>query len=352
MGITPTRRKYYWQSQLAGWTIYSLMLTVWNYIGSGLGVSLALKLFFLIIGLGVGLSHLFRLLIINRGWLTMRLEAIIPRVILGSLLFGVVYALLLASILDLFFDNVGPVLTGDSADLLTLFVTFTILFLLWATGYFAYHYLRNYELEEIKNLRLESSQRELELTNLKSQLNPHFIFNAMNSIRALVDEEPAQAKSAVTKLSNILRSSLMAGRQNLVTIRDELNLVKDHLDLEEIRYEERLKVTYEVDERLLDLKIPPMMIQMLVENAIKHGISRLQEGGTLHIEIRESDNKIIVSVENSGDLGSKKRGTGIGLENLKRRLNILYKDEASFLIQQKPEKKVKATLTLPKTHSI
>ena len=350
--MTRTRWKYYWQSQLAGWTIYSLMLTIWNYINIGFGFSLALKLFLLIIGLGVGLSHLFRLLILSRGWLKMRLGAIIPRVILGSLLFGVVYSLLLASILDLFFTSIGPLLSGDPANVLTLFVTFTILFLLWSTGYFAYHYLRNYELEEIKNLRLEASQRDLELANLKSQLNPHFIFNAMNSIRALVDEEPDQAKSAVTKLSNILRNSLMAGRKNLVTIQEELNLVKDHLHLEQIRYEERLKVLYDIDDSLLSLKIPPMMIQMLVENAIKHGISRLQNGGTLLIRVREDNGKIQVSVENTGDLKSKGRGTGIGLENLRRRLNILYNKEASFQIDEQPGKLVRARLTIPKTHSI
>jgi sensor histidine kinase YesM len=328
------------------------MLTVWNYINIGFELSLALKLFLLIIALGVGLSHLFRLLILSRGWLKMRLGAIIPRVILGSLLFGIIYSLLLASILDLFFPSVGPMLTGDLSNILTLFVTFTIVYLLWATGYFAYHYLRNYELEEIKNLRLEASQRELELANLKSQLNPHFIFNAMNSIRALVDEDPNQAKSAVTKLSNILRNSLMTGRKNLVTIREELNLVRDHLDLEQIRYEERLRVQYEIDDSLLDLKIPPMMIQMMVENAIKHGISRLQKGGLLLISIRTKSNKAIVSVENTGNLKSKNSGTGIGLENLKRRLKILYKAEASFSIEEQNENTVRATLTIPKTYSI
>ncbi|NND94567.1 MAG: histidine kinase [Flavobacteriales bacterium] len=346
------RRTYYWQSQLAGWTIYSLMLTVWNYINIGFDLTLALKLFFLIIGLGIGLSHLFRLLILSRSWLKMRLGAIIPRVILGSLVFGIIYSLLLASILDLFFPNVGPLLTGDLTNILTLFVTFTILFLLWSTGYFAYHYLRNYELEEIKNLRLEASQRDLELANLKSQLNPHFIFNAMNSIRALVDEDPGLAKSAVTKLSNILRNSLTSGRKNLVTIQEELNLVKDHLDLEQIRYEERLKVNYDIDKSLLDLKIPPMMIQLMVENAIKHGIARLQEGGQLSIRIQAKGKKAMVSVVNTGRLENHRSQTGIGLENLKRRLNILYKEKASFQIAEQDDRTVKATITLPKTHTI
>ncbi|NNK79859.1 MAG: histidine kinase, partial [Flavobacteriales bacterium] len=214
------------------------------------------------------------------------------------------------------------------------------------------HYLRNYELEEIKNLRLEASQRDLELANLKSQLNPHFIFNAMNSIRALVDEDPGLAKSAVTKLSNILRNSLTSGRKNLVTIQEELNLVKDHLDLEQIRYEERLKVNYDIDKSLLDLKIPPMMIQLMVENAIKHGIARLQEGGQLSIRIQAKGKKAMVSVVNTGRLENHRSQTGIGLENLKRRLNILYKEKASFQIAEQDDRTVKATITLPKTHTI
>ncbi len=318
----------------------------------GFELSLAIQLFFLVIFLGVSLSHFFRLLILSRKWLRMGLGAIIPRVILGSLLFGIIYSLLLASLLDLFFPRVEPLLTDNLSNILTFFVTFTILFLLWSTGYFAYHYLRNYEREEVKNLRLESSQQELELASLKAQLNPHFIFNAMNSIRALVDEDPIQAKNAVTKLSNILRSSLMSDRRNLVPLKEEIALVKDHLHLEQIRYEERLDVHYDIDSRILDVKIPPMIIQILVENAVKHGISKIQEGGTLCLRISEKEKKIHVKVQNPGTLGSRGNGTGIGLENLKRRLNILYQDDASFSIKEADNATVEAYLTIPRTHEI
>lgn len=350
--MNSSNRRYYWLSTLAGWTVYSLMLSTWNYVNIGFELSLALQLFFLVIFLGASLSHIFRLLIISRKWLSMGLGAIIPRVILGSLVFGVIYSLLLASILDLFFPRVEPLLTENLSNILTFFVTFTIIFLLWSTGYFAYHYLRNYEREEVKNLRLESSQQELELASLKAQLNPHFIFNAMNSIRALVDEDPIQAKGAVTKLSNIMRTSLMSDRRNLVPLREEIALVKDHLHLEQIRYEERLDVNYEVDSRLLDVKIPPMMIQILVENAIKHGISQIQEGGILSLSVSEVDEKIHVLVQNPGQLTGRVKGTGIGLENLNRRLKILYQKDASFLIEEIKGNKVSAVLVIPKTYEI
>ena len=122
--------------------------------------------------------------------------------------------------------------------------------------------------------------------------------------------------------------------------------------MEKIRYEERLTVEYEVDESLMNAKIPPMMIQILVENAVKHGISKIQEGGTLSLRVYEEDKRIHVHVENAGSLMARSSGTGIGLKNLKRRLNILYKSEASFKIRNEGRDTVIAHLTFPKTYEI
>jgi LytS/YehU family sensor histidine kinase len=116
--------------------------------------------------------------------------------------------------------------------------------------------------------------KELELQTIKAHINPHFIFNSLNSIRALVDENPERARKAVTELSNILRSSLQSDKMETVSLQKELSIVKDYLALEYMRFEDRLKIVYDIDEDTLDRPVPPMMLQTLVENAIKHGISK------------------------------------------------------------------------------
>lgn len=339
--------RYYWYSQLGGWTLYSLLLGSWNYLVAGLEWTLIAPLFLIVIILGVLLSHIFRYLIIRSGWLDMHLGVIIPRLILGSIVFGVLYSLLFSGIVELSFPQLETLLGLDLASALNSMFSWTILFLFWSTGYLAYHYLRNYEREEIKNLRLQSSQNEVELASLKAQLNPHFIFNAMNSIRALVDEDPKLAKTAVTKLSNILRNSLMSDKRNLVSLGEELNLVKDHLSLEQIRYEERLRLSYDIDPKMLRAHIPPMMIQTLVENAIKHGIAKNQSGGDLLIVAKGTEQFLKVYVENTGRILKTSNGTGIGLSNLKRRLNILYNGKATLSIEELGSDKVLASLIIP-----
>ncbi len=279
----------------------------------------------------------------------MRLSVIIPRLVFGSIIFGVLYSLAFSGIVELSFPQLETLLSPDLASTLTFMFSWTVLFLLWSTGYLAYHYLRNYEREEIKNLRLQSSQNEVELASLKAQLNPHFIFNAMNSIRALVDEDPKLAKTAVTKLSNILRNSLMTDKRNLVSLGEELDLVKDHLSLEQIRYEERLRLSYEIDPEMLDARIPPLMIQTLVENAIKHGIAQNQSGGELSVKAAGTGQHLRVEVENTGKIRSTSNGTGIGLANLKRRLNILYNGKATLTIEEISDNKVLASLMIPRS---
>ena len=132
-------------------------------------------------------------------------------------------------------------------------------------------------------MKLEALVKELELKTIKSHINPHFIFNALNSIRALIDENPSRASNAITELSNILRSSMQAEKLETVPFEKELNIVKDYLALEHIRFEDRLKIEYEIDEDTLDQPVP-MMLQTLVENAIKHGIGKQINGGVVKID--------------------------------------------------------------------
>ncbi|MCE2712636.1 MAG: histidine kinase [Cryomorphaceae bacterium] len=189
----------------------------------------------------------------------------------------------------------------------------------------------------MNNISLEASRNEIELKNLLSQLNPHFLFNSLNSIRALIDLEPKKAKDAVTALSSLLRKSLLIGKEELVTISAELELVDSYLQLEKIRFEERLTIQFDIDLSMNKELIPPFCIQTLAENAIKHGISNLSNGGLIIVRTFKEMNRLCIEVRNTGRV-LKKRGEGIGIKNIQRRLDLQFKGAASFeLIQTKNE---------------
>ncbi len=198
-------------------------------------------------------------------------------------------------------------------------------------------------------MKVESEAREAELNNLKAQLNPHFIFNALNSIRALVDENPLKSKESITQLSHILRNSLTSDRKKLIAFGEELKTVMDYLALESIRYEERLGITFDIDERSGDFLVPPLMLQTLVENGIKHGISNRKEGGRITISADVRKKHLRLEIRNTGQLSSeKKNGVGLGLENTIKRLELLYHGDASFDIKNEDPDTVLTKISIPK----
>jgi len=165
-----------------------------------------------------------------------------------------------------------------------------------------WHFVEKNRKDQVDKLTLEKTVKELELKTIKSHINPHFIFNSLNSIRALVDENPERARTAITELSNILRSSMQVEKMETVPLHKELDIVKDYLALEQMRFEERLKIELNIDEDTLNQPVAPMMLQTLVENAIKHGISKHINGGFVKvISIFKKDNHELI-VQNSGQL--------------------------------------------------
>ena len=170
-------------------------------------------------------------------------------------------------------------------------------------------------------------------------------------MRALVDEEPTKAKIAITQLSNILRNSLITDKKKVVSFRNELNTVKDYLALESIRFEERLKVNYDIDPSSDGFEIPPMMMQTLVENAIKHGVSNLMEGGIIEVSSKVDKSILNLKIRNSGQIvnGIKnpKTQSGVGLINTKERLKLIYSDKASFRIYNENDNFVVTEVTIP-----
>ena len=340
----------YWMTQIVGWFLFILLILFQNMLTRSVDIGI---LGFLVLNffVGLGLSHLMRTVIVKFRMLKMKLYRVLPRILLLSVLTGVVATLIISVFESLIYKNIHVEFSLSPMVLIELIIPFTMVFLIWNVLYFATIYLKNYEREEIKNLRLAASVTEVELQNLRSQLNPHFMFNALNSIRALVDENPAQAKQSITQMSNILRSGLTSIKRMFVTLEEEMKVVSDYLDLEKIRFEERLNYHFSIPETLYKSLVPPLLVQTLVENAVKHGIGKLPNGGEIYISVKEIENEMLeLQVINSGTFthipNPEEDHTGIGLLNSKRRLSLLYGDRASLDIAT-AENKVICTVVFP-----
>lgn len=212
-----------------------------------------------------------------------------------------------------------------------------ILFLMWCGFYYAFVISEKSRKQEILHLKWEASKNEIELKNLRAQLNPHFLFNSLNSIRALVGLNPSQAKTSVTQLSTLLRRSINLGKMKVIPLKEELELVKIYLELEQIRFEERLQTEFQIAPESLSCEIPPLMIQTIVENGIKHGISKSIEGGVIKVCSEIKDSGLEIKISNSGMLELNSETSGIGISNSKKRLNLLFGANANFSIYQEED---------------
>jgi LytS/YehU family sensor histidine kinase len=195
---------------------------------------------------------------------------------------------------------------------------------------------------------MELLAQTTQLQLLRAQLNPHFLFNALNSIRALIQENPARAQEAVTQLSGILRHALAAERTDTVPLLVEIEAVRDYLRLEEIRLEERLRTVIALDENTLDRPVPSMLVQTLVENAIKHGISQRPGGGDLAVRAQlDGGGCLCLEVVNSGRIAEAGAGTRLGLANARARRNLLFGAEATGTLANRDADSVVAAVRVP-----
>jgi two-component system, LytTR family, sensor histidine kinase AlgZ len=166
--------------------------------------------------------------------------------------------------------------------------------------------------------------RDAELRALKAQINPHFLFNSLNSIVALTTSDPARARETCLRLADLLRSTLSLGERETITWNEELSLAQAYLDVEQIRFGSRLQIDMHTAENCRNCQVPPLLLQPLIENAIKHGIATLVDGGTVRVESRVRDGQLQVTVENPFDPQSPAPRHGLGLRNLNRRLETRF----------------------------
>ena len=214
-------------------------------------------------------------------------------------------------------------------------------------------------LKVLNNVRIEMKLEQQErlllqarMEALQSQINPHFLFNTLNSISSLVRAEPDSAREMIVKLGNILRRLLRKG-DSFVPLREEFEFLDDYLDIEVARFgRDKLRVVKELEPASLDLLVPSMILQPLVENAVKHGFSSKLEAGTIYLRSRSADHALVIEVEDDGvgmplEGSSASSGTGIGMVNVRERLQVVYGDAAEMTVSSQPSQGTLVRLVMP-----
>lgn len=207
---------------------------------------------------------------------------------------------------------------------------------------FGWDYYRKFKNQYIQTLKLESQLSQSQLQTLKMQLQPHFLFNALNTISMLVRrKKDEQAVDMISGLSDLLRSTLTRENDQLVPLSDELALAQKYLDIEQVRFKENIKVIYEIEEKSRMAMVPNLLLQPIIENAIKHGLSKTMGQGCIKIKSAVEGESLYLEVMNTAPYldtqSNPENGNGIGLNNTQQRLEQLYKEEHSFeIVYQEP----------------
>jgi signal transduction histidine kinase len=335
----------YWACQLAGWggygVVYYLAVLV-PFHATGPLRALA-DAAFCVTGL-VG-THLLRLRIKRRGWSELSYASLVPRLAIGSLLLGSFQTAVLYGSLTA--ERLMAWSQGYMLPVVATTVFFSaFLVALWLALYLAVHAVRRRRAAEVNALRAELAGREARLRSLQQQLNPHFLFNCLNSLRGMIDEDRGRAQQMVTRLAELLRASLRQDETSAIPLEEELATVDAYLELESVRLEERLRIRREIEPEARGALTPPMLVQGLVENALKHGIAQLPQGGELVLRVAREGETLRVEVFNTGRLRAPGDG-GIGLRNARERLRLLYGERASVDLSEEPAGWVRATVILP-----
>ena len=180
--------------------------------------------------------------------------------------------------------------------------------------------------------RLKSEISKAELQHLKSQVNPHFFFNTLNNLYGLVERDPKKAQELILKLSDLMRYSIYEGEKEIVTLKDEVDYLKNYVELHKMRYHKNVDVVFncQIEE---NCKVMPLLFIILLENAFKHGVENLRENAFVHIDLVTFENKIQFEIKNNFDNSESTEGSGIGLKNLKRRLELVYPNKHKLSIE-------------------
>ncbi|MCC2614968.1 histidine kinase [Aestuariibacter halophilus] len=346
----------FWSLQITGWSLFAIaqMVSFWiqNYpMTKGIPLAMLFALFGLAITLvmrKIYTSTRFRSL--SPWTLTLSCTGVC---IVSAICFVQAIYLTFALLDRLLLSGKTKLSVAHNVDhILTNYFQLLPILLIWTLLYYAIKYLHRANKSDVEVLRLSASLKEAELNALKGQINPHFMFNCLNNIRGLMLEDVTAARAAISSLAEVLRHSLSGTHKDKIPLRKELLLVNEFIALAKLHYENRLIVSMQIDPQSEPCLIPVMLLQLLVENAIKHGIANEPGGGELVITTKISKKRLEILVTNPGKLDTKQHitdnpnSTGTGLLNITERLLLMYATHASFSLQQQQDL-IEARVWLP-----
>jgi two-component system, LytTR family, sensor kinase len=343
--VPRNRQTIYWTCQIAGWftaTSANLLLALysddprfppWKFaITFPAGAVVA-----------IAWTHAYRAVMRRRRWLALELHRLLPRILVACLVTGTAITITVTP--------VWLIVLAESADPPSQWAPPAILawsgsVLAWSVVYLGVHYFERWRRAELEKLQLVITAQNAQLHGLMAQIHPHFLFNCLNSVRALIVEDPARAQTTVTALSRLLRHSLQAGSDATVPLATEIEIVRTYLELETVRFEERLTTEIAIAPDTDALHVPAMLVQSLVENGVKHGIERSVDGGTIRVASWREHGALRIRVTNPGHIRPSDNSTRIGLANARARLRLLYGDAASLALHD-GDRTVVAEVSIP-----
>lgn len=336
----------FWLLQLGGWTLFTLLNLAARQYFVHFHISELINS--LVLGCCLILSTSLLRKYYQRKLKSKNMFADFLPMFIGSVSAGLVTMLLFALIIvpnqETIFQSHNPQLFQQIL-LGSPMVMFLIL--AWSALYAMFKKQQQLKHSEREQIVLAQSLKVAKLDVLLSQINPHFIFNAINNIRALILEDSTRARDMLANLSEVMRYTMQIDKEKVIPFSDEIEVVKQYIALNKLQFEEKLQVRYDLSPETLNLSLPPMILQLLIENAIKHGIGKLKHGGEIVITSKLLDSHWQITVVNSGTLiPQNTNNPGVGVNNIKQRLSLVYGDQSSFTLNA-INSEVIASITLP-----
>ncbi|MBB2149718.1 sensor histidine kinase [Pedobacter gandavensis] len=349
---TKAHLSLYWKCQLAGWTIASLYWTLQGFLTGGFRINLALVQLLSDVLIYILITHLYRNFSLAHHWEDLDLRSLLIRILPAVLVMGILYTLI--TILKLYGIRILFQLNAQQSiqeflklNGLGIFMAGIRLMAIWLLAYHLYHYAKRALRMATEKAKIELSLKQTQLDHLHMQLNPHFLFNSLNTIKSLIYTSPNSAGRGIDLLTELLRAGLYKGETLVLPLEEELSLVKDYLELEQLRMGDRLTFKIASNRSFSNIQVPRMCIQGLVENAVKHGVAVQKNGGFIQVLLTRSPDFMCIEVISPGRLSGKNTESGIGLKNLEERLKITYAGNASFDLYELEAGQVCAVVKIP-----
>ena len=353
LGIDPQNpvlgHPIYWLCQLGGWGSLFMLMGI-AFLSDPFPRAHAAPVIYQSVFCVSGLifTHTFRALYHLRNWKDLRGITFAPKVALSCLTFAVLESIVTHAAVITFMD--APLETNRpfSGLLIMGSIQNAVTLVAWTALYLGYQYQRELQEERINRVLLDAELKEAQLQRLRSQINPHFFFNSLNTIRAIAGVDAELTREAVTQLAELMRAALESSEEKVVTFDEELRIVQAYLGLEQLRHQDRLRIEASINEELLSAVVPPLICQTLVENALKHGVHSSNQTGTVRYALTGDQKNVRFEVRNPGWLKVTSRNNGTGLVNAQRRLQLIYGRKAALSLRMTEPGEVTALLVLPR----